>query len=88
MVIQNETYIKYTFQSTQEIQKIKTVQDGGIVIDARICSYFRSFCVVESKYIRTGSDLLLNLSLSVHFFEGACVKLTSWTSIFFNCLAN
>ena len=48
----------------QNVRKIRSVQDGGILIDSedfvhKIC------CVLESKYIRAGSGLLLNIALSV-----------------------
>ena len=41
-------------------------QDGRIVIDYEgFVRIFNLFCVLESKYIRTDRDLLLNISLSV-----------------------
>ena len=46
-----------------------TVHHGGILVKSEGFFYFfrsfRSFLVLESKYICAGSDLLLNISLSV-----------------------
>ena len=57
---------KYEFQSKQELQEILTVciRWRNHYRLWRICSYFQSFWVSESKKIRTGSDLLLNISLA------------------------
>ena len=42
------------------------IDRGGILAKSEgICHFFRSFRVLESKYIRACSDLLLNISLSV-----------------------
>ena len=44
---------------------LQSVHDGGIVIDYEGSFILFSFCVLESKWIRTGSDFLLNKALSV-----------------------
>ena len=48
----------------------RDVQDDGIFIESIESFIFCIFCVLESKYIYAGSDLLFNMSLLVSVLVG------------------
>ena len=60
-------YVKHAFQFNQELREILTVcSRWWIVIDYEgFVHIYIFFCVLKSKKNRTGSDLMLNISLSV-----------------------
>ena len=59
-------FVLKRIKSKQALHEIQTLcEDGGNVINSEVFIHMLIFFVLESKYIRTDSDLLLNISLSV-----------------------